>query len=145
MSFFNSLNIAGSALTATRLRMDVITQNLANATTTMTDEGTPYKRKQVIYQDNPLDFKASLKEATVKSAGGGGVKVTEIVESNEPFKPIYNPSHPHANEDGYVFLPNVNTAEEQVDLMAATRAYEANITSLTVVKAMTMRALEIGK
>ena len=145
MAFLSSLNISGSALTAQRLRMEVITQNIANATTTMTPEGTPYARQQVAFEERNINFEDALKNATTASPQNGGVRVTEIVESDEPFVPVYDPEHPHANEDGYVMMPNVNMAEEQVDLMAATRAYEANITALNVVKAMSMKALEIGK
>lgn len=148
MSFLSSLNIAGSALTANRLRMDVISQNIANSKTTMTPDGTPYARKMVIFEDRPLDFKDVLKkniDVDSGSGGAGGVIVKEVVDSNEPFIPVYNPTHPHANAEGYVLMPNVNTAEEQVDLLAATRAYEANLTSLNVVKGMAMKALEIGR
>lgn len=142
MSFLNSLNITGSALTAQRYRMDIISQNIANADTTKTAEGTPYKRQQVVLKER--GFKEMLKgEMTTNE--GGGVFVDEVVESENPFVPVYDPTHPHADENGYVMMPNVNKTEEMVDLMAASRAYEANITALSVVKAMAMKALEIGK
>jgi len=148
MSFLSSLDIAGSALTANRLRMDVISQNIANSKTTMTPDGTPYARKLVVMQDRKLSFSDVLNKkisASNQKDGLGGVIVSEVVDSEQPFVPVYNPSHPHANEDGYVLMPNVNTAEEQVDLLSATRAYEANLTSLNVVKGMAMKALEIGR
>ncbi|MDF3004407.1 MAG: flgC [Oscillospiraceae bacterium] len=142
-SFLNSINITGSALTAERFRMDIISQNLANIDTTMTEDGTPYRRKQVVFEERPMDFKAALKDERRKL--GGGVKVTKVVESQEDFIPVYDPEHPHADENGYVMKPNVNRAEETVDLMAASTAYNANITALNIVKAMTMKALELGR
>ncbi len=142
-SFLNSLNIAGSALTAERFRMDIASQNLANIDTTMTEAGTPYRRKQVVFEERPLNFKATLSSERHKL--GGGVKVTQVVESPEDFIPVYDPEHPHADENGYVMKPNVDRAEETVDLMAASTAYSANITALNIVKAMTMKALELGR
>lgn len=142
-SFLNSLNIAGSALTAERFRMDIASQNLANIDTTMTEAGTPYRRKQVVFEEQPLNFKATLNGERHKL--GGGVRVTQVVESQEDFIPVYDPEHPHADENGYVMKPNVDRAEETVDLMAASTAYNANITALNIVKAMTMRALELGR
>jgi flagellar basal-body rod protein FlgC len=147
MSFLKTLNITGSALTATRLRVDTITQNLANIATTRTEDGGPYKRKLVVLQEQRLSFENVLNTSLSKSnnTANGGVIVSEIVESNNPFIPVYNPNHPDADENGYVLMPNVNSSEEQIDLMTATRAYEANLTALNVVKTMAMRALEIGK
>lgn len=142
-SFLNSINITGSALTAERFRMDIISQNLANIDTTMTEDGTPYRRKQVVFEERPMDFKSALKDERRKL--GGGVKVTKIIESQEDFIPVYDPEHPHADENGYVMKPNVNRAEETVDLMAASTAYNANLTALNIIKAMTMKALELGK
>lgn len=144
MSFLNSLHITGSALTAERFRTDVILQNIANQNTTRTENGDPYRRKQVVLQEQELNFQTQLDKA-LTAADKGGVIASEVVESQEDFVPVYNPSHPDANEEGYVMMPNVNSAEEMVDLMAATRAYEANITALNIGKAMAMKALEIGK
>ncbi|MEG1777687.1 MAG: flagellar basal body rod protein FlgC [Angelakisella sp.] len=144
MAFLNSLNIVGSALTAERFRTDIILQNLANINTTMTPEGTPYRRQQVVFQERGINFKDTLNNERYK-INGGGVRVSEVVESQTEFIPVYNPNHPHADENGYVMMPNVNRAEETVDLMAATRAYESNMTALKVVQAMSMKALEIGK
>lgn len=144
MSFLNSLNIAGSALTAQRFRIDIISQNIANISTTETEDGGPYRRKQVVFGERGMDFKKALENETY-NLKNGGVRVLEVVESDAPFIPVYDPSHPSADENGYVMMPNVNLAEEQIDFMAATRAYEANITALNVVKAMAMKALEIGR
>ncbi len=140
MAFLNSINIIGSALTAERFRFDIILQNIANQNTTRTESGEPYRRKQVIFQEREQSFSDALKKVT-----GGGVRVTEVVESQEDFKPVYDPDHPDADEDGYVYHPNVNNTEEQVDLMDASRVYEANVSALSVVKAMASKALEIGK
>lgn len=144
MAFLNSLNIAGSALTAERLRTDIITQNLANIDTTMTSEGTPYRKQMVVFEERGMKFKDALAEQSYRLQGGG-VRVAKIIESDEPFIPVYDPSHPHADENGYVLKPNVDRAAETVDLMAASRAYESNLTALKVVQAMAMKALEIGK
>lgn len=149
MSFLNSLNITGSALTAERFRTDVILQNLANMNNTMTASGEPYRRRQVIFEERGLNFDRMLQDQQAaingSTTGTGGVRVKEIVENQSPFKPVYDPSHPHADENGYVLHPNVSHTEEQIDLMAATRAYEANLTALNVVKSMAMRALDIGR
>ena len=143
-SFLNSLNISGSALTAERFRMDIITQNLANINTTRTSDGDPYRRKQVVFEEKPLDFNQALKDEQYKIQNGG-VRVKEVVESQEEFVPVYDPEHPHADENGYVWMPNVDRAEEMVDLMAASNAYTANLTAIEVIKAMTMKSLEIGQ
>lgn len=144
MGFLNSLNITGSALTAERFRMDIIGQNLANIENTRTSDGTPYRRKQVVFEERGMTFKNAL-DGEISKVNGGGVRVSEVVESQEDFIPIYNPSHPHADENGYVMMPNVDRTEETVDLMAASTAYNANLTALNVMKSMTMKALEIGK
>ncbi len=140
MAFLNSVNTIGSALTAERFRTNIILQNIANQNTTRTADGEPYRRKQVIFQERTQTFDEVLQ--TVK---GGGVRVTEVVESQEDFRPVYEPEHPDADEDGYVYYPNVNNTEEQIDLMEASRVYEANVSALSVVKAMATKALEIGR
>lgn len=144
MAFLDSLNITGSALTAERFRTDIILQNIANQRTTRTEDGGPYRRKQVVFRERQMDFKSELNRA-LSTSGGGGVIAEEVVESENPFVPVYDPTHPDADEDGYVMMPNVNSAEEMVDLMAATRAYEANVTALNIAKSMTLKALDIGK
>ena len=146
MAFLNSLNIVGSALTAERFRSNVILQNFANSQTTRTANGEPYRRKQVIFQERCMVFQQVLQGEINKDATPqGGVRVTNIVASDKDFVPVYDPSHPDANEEGYVMYPNVNTTEEMIDLMAASRAYDANITALSVVKSLALKALEIGK
>lgn len=145
MAFLSSLDISGSALTAERYRMDVILQNLANANTPAANGEEPYKRKQVIFQERPLSFQDQLSASQRKYAKSGGVRITEIVENERDPKPVYDPTNPNANEDGYVMYPNVDHTEERVDLMAASNAYIANITALAVVKATALKALDIGK
>ncbi|MUK89920.1 flagellar basal body rod protein FlgC [Ornithinibacillus sp. L9] len=151
MSIFNSMNSSSSALTAQRLRMDVISSNISNATTTRATvnengEYEPYRRKMVNLAPSDNTFKSFLSKAANNSSNAGnGVKVTGIVEDEEPFKMEYNPSHPDADEAGYVQLPNVDPLKEMVDLMSATRSYEANVTALNASKGMLMKALEIGK
>lgn len=151
MSMFNAVNTSASALTAQRLRMDVVSSNIANAQTTratMNENGEyePYRRKMVVMEPNGQDFKSFLHKATNSTSGqGSGVKVSGIVEDDEPFKVVYNPNHPDADEAGYVEMPNVDPLKEMVDLMSATRSYEANITSMNASKNMLLKALEIGK
>ncbi|MEG0778482.1 MAG: flagellar basal body rod protein FlgC [Oscillospiraceae bacterium] len=139
MSFCSSLDIVGSALTAERFRADIITQNIANAKTTVTSTGDPYRRQQSVFEEIPLTFKDELNKAR------GGVRMSTVVESDRDFKLVYEPGHPQADADGYVRYPNVDTTEEMIDLMAASNAYEANLTALGVVKAMINKTLEMGK
>lgn len=140
MGFLNSLNVSASALTAQRMRMDVISENIANANTTRTENGGPYRRRVSVLQEQPLTFSSVLNEAK-----GGGVVVSQIVEDQSDFEYEYDPDHPDADANGYVALPNVDEAEEIIDLMSATRSYEANVTALNATKGMAMKALEIGR
>lgn len=149
MSMFSSFNISASALTAQRLRMDVIASNIANAQTTRANfvdgNWVPYQRKLVVMEAKQPSSFASVFEQAKQGVTGQGVRVTGIVHDPEPFKMVYNPSHPDADENGYVRMPNVDLLKEQVDLLDATRSYEANVTALNASKAMFMKALEIGK
>lgn len=143
MSFLKSMEISASALTAQRLRMDIIAENLANINTTRTAEGTPYRRRYVVFQQREGDTFASMLEQATAQCHGSGVRVTEIREDESPFKLDYNPEHPDATEEGYVQMPNVDLTVEMVDMMAATRSYEANITAVNAIKSMALKALEI--
>lgn len=149
MAFLSSFDLVGSALTAERYRTDIILQNIANSESTTNANGDPYRRKQVVFQERPLTFKqvldAQKNPKLVKQSGTGGVQVVEVVENQSDFVPVYDPTHPYADEEGYVMKTNVNRTEEQIDLMAASNAYDANLTALSVLRAMTMKALEIGK
>jgi flagellar basal-body rod protein FlgC len=147
---FNGMNITASALTAQRLRMDVVSSNMANVDSTRSKlvdgEWQPYQRKSVVLQPKEGSFASFLNMAANQQETGNGVKVTKIVEDTEtPFKMVYDPEHPDANEEGYVSMPNVDPLREMVDLMSATRSYEANVTVFNASKAMMTKALEIGK
>lgn len=139
MPICGSLDIAGSALTAERQRTDIIMQNIANAKTTVTETGEPYRRKQVVLEERPLSFGDELKKAS------GGVRIAQVVENQSDFRSVYDPTHPQADENGYVLYPNVDTTEEMIDLMAASNAYEANLTALSVIKATIAKTLEMKK
>lgn len=150
MSFFNAINSSASALTAQRLRMDVVSSNIANAETTRATvnengEYEPYRRKMVSLTPTNGSFQSFLHKAANSQTAAEGVKVSRIQTDEEPFKMVFNPTHPDANEEGYVQLPNVDPLKEMVDLMGATRSYEANVTVLNANKGMLMKALEIGK
>jgi flagellar basal-body rod protein FlgC len=146
MDLFKSMAISGSALTAERLRLDIIANNLANANTTRTAEGGPYRRQMAIFA--PRGEQVQWMYPGVESNPpfrGKGVRVAGIVQDTAPFKRVYDPGHPDADASGYVSYPNVNVVTEMVDLMAATRAYEANVSAITAARSMAERALEIGK
>lgn len=133
-SLFSSMRISASGLSAERLRMDVIASNVANSNTTRTESGTAYRRKIAVFKEN-LD-------SELKSRG---VKAVAIREDNSELKAKYDPTHPDANEEGYVLMPNVNILNEMADMIAASRSYEANINTLNASKSMFMKALEIGR
>ena len=147
MAFLSSMDISASALTAQRFRMDVVAENLANMSTTRTAEGTPYRRRMVIMQERSFEnvLQTQMGADAAARAGGTGVRVSGIVEDQSPLKLEYKPEHPDANEDGYVEMPNVDLNVEIVDMLSATRSYEANITAINAVKTMAMAALDIGK
>lgn len=150
MAFLSSMNINGSALTAQRMRLDIVSENIANADSTRTESGGPYRRKMVVFESMPYQGGQSFRSLFKRTAQGalqtgGGVKVTQILEDQKPFKMVYNPDHPDANADGYVELPNVDMLKETLDGMEASRAYEANMTALNATKYMASKALEIGK
>lgn len=148
MGLFTGIEISGSGLTAQRLRMDVIASNIANAETTRSGQvdqngqPIPYRCKRVIFEENNVDFDAVMSGVI---GNWGGVRVKEIAEDPSPFPLVYNPDHPDANPQGYVLMPNVNVVQEMVDLIDATRAYEANVTALNASKEMCSRALDIGR
>ncbi len=144
MFFSRGLDISGSALTAQRLRMDVIASNIANAETTrgrqVNGQWEPYTRKMVVLQSQ-RSFAETLHGVQV----GEGVRATRIVNDPTPYKLMYQPEHPDADAQGFVRLPNVDMLKEMVDMMQATRAYEANVTALNASKAFITAALEIGR
>jgi len=147
MGFFSALDIGASGLTAQRLRMDIISQNIANSNTTRTEDGTPYRRKIAVFEEKtgPSRFRDYLSSAENDYSIGNGVRVVKIVEDNSPFKKVYDKGNPEADADGYVSLPNVDIVTEMVNMISASRAYEANVTSINTTKNIAMKALEIGK
>lgn len=143
MDLFTTFEIAASALKAHRTRLNTISSNLANVETTKTPEGGPYKKKSVYFESSPISFKDSLNDALSHEADG--VRVTKIIEHDDPPRKIYNPTHPDAGEDGYVDMPDISVLKEMVDMMSATRSYEANTTTIKAAKRMALKALEIGR
>lgn len=143
MDILNTFKISGSAMRAQSQRLDTISSNLANVETTSTPEGGSYKKKSVYFQSTNLSFKEQL-DGNLRNATQG-VKVTKILEDKTAPKKIYNPSHPDANAEGYVEMPNINVMEEMVDMMSATRSYQANATAVKSAKRMALKALEIGR
>jgi len=168
MAFLNSLDISGSALTAQRLRLDIVSENISNIDTTRTVAGGPYRRKVVQFQ--PIgdgNFKTALDNAVNRYSGyftgrhigvnsshfqslrnapdAQGVRVSAITEDDSPFKTVWDPTHPDADQYGYVQMPNVDLIKEVVDAMSASRSYEANVTAMNAVKVMASKALEVGR
>lgn len=141
MEFFTTFKIIGSGLSAQRKKMDVVTSNIANVSTTSTPEGGPYKRKIMSFAADPLEkgFDLDLKDAV------NAVKVDQVLDEKEGFKKIFDPAHPDADKEGIVTLPNVNLMLEMTDLITASRAYEANATAFDAMKNMAMKAMDIGK
>lgn len=133
MSYFDIMNIAATGMSAQRIRITNISSNLANANTTKTAEGGPYKRKDVVFQ------------TIMDGQNAGGVKVSKVVTDTKPPLLKYEPGNPEADEQGYVAYPNVNPIEEMVNMLEASRSYEANTTVLNTAKQLALRAIEIGK
>ena len=163
MAFLSNLDIAVSGMIAQRARADVIAQNVANAETTRTADGGPYVRQCVVFTENKIyesnresliTFKTVLGEKLNELKGLAGKKgeekqegvlLTKIVEDETPPTPVYDPTHPDADEDGYYYLPNVDVAEEQIDMLAATQSYTANLTIFNSMKSLAQKALTIGQ
>jgi flagellar basal-body rod protein FlgC len=148
MGIFNAFAISASGLTAERLRMDVISNNIANVNTTRTVEGGPFMRQRVVFE--PRGEKTGFLfpyvfDKTKNMMQFQGVKATAVINDQTPPRLVYDPGHPDADKDGYVAMPNVNIVKEMVDMITATRAYEANVTSINSAKTMAAKALEIGK
>ncbi len=148
MSMFGGIDASASGLTAERLRMDVISNNIANVNTTRTEGGGPYQRKYVVFKPRESQEFAGVLSSAMNSIGfkaGDGVRAVGIEADNTQGRLVFDPGHPDANADGYVELPNVNIVTEMVDMITASRAYEANVTAVNAAKSMAMKALEIGK
>ena len=141
MDFFTAFNISASGLSAQRVRLNTIASNLANINTTKTPEGGPYRRKDVVFTaiEEKNSFNKILKDKV------NAVKVDEIIEDKRPFKFVYDPYHPDANIEGYVSYPNIEMVEEMVNMLSASRHYEANINAVKTTNKMAQKALSIGK
>lgn len=145
MSFLSTFNISGSGMTAQKYRLDIISQNIANAQVTRTEAGGPYRRKMTVLSSvSTGTFQDALKTAT-GVVQKDGVQVEAVIEDESALVPVYDPTHPDANAQGYVLYPNVNTAQEMTDAMGASRAYEANVTAFNATKSIVLKALEIGR
>ena len=155
MAFLSTMDVVGSGLTAQQLRLDIVAENITNSQTTRTEKGGAYRRKMVVFraQDDRNDFRAAMARAAaagevthpVAHTATGGVKVTQIAEDPTPLKLVYDPTHPDANEEGYVEMPNVDTVKEITDAMAATQAFSANVTLMNTIKTVANKGLEIGR
>lgn len=149
MKLTNGFDINASALTAQRLRMDVISSNIANAETTRTKlvngKWVPYSRKVVTMEPQSKSPFSQMLQSAMHDDTGEGVRVTKITDDTSPFKRVYNPTHPDADENGYVDMPNVDVLKEMVDMISATRSYEANVTAMNASKSLVSKALEIGR
>jgi len=145
MDFLTSLKISSSGLAANRKRMGAISSNIANAQTTRTAEGGPYRKKDVVFGSEPAreNFGEILEGEMDEKAQK--VHATEVISSNKPPILKYEPNHPDANKDGYVAYPDINVMEEMADMISASRAYEANISAMNTTKSMAMKALELGR
>ncbi len=142
MDLMSALKISSSGMALQRARMNVVSSNLANINTTRTPEGGPYKRKSVVAEAVPIKKDSFSKEM---SNAVRGVKVVEIKEDHSQPRMVYDPAHPDADERGYVAMPNVNMMSEMLDMVNASRAYEANATAVNTIKSMAQKALEIGQ
>ncbi len=137
--------ISASGLNAQKERLNIISSNLANVESTRTPEGGPYRRKDVVFSATPTknSFENALSSANASTEQG--VQITDVISDSRPFKQVYNPQHPDADASGYVLYPNVNPMEEMVNMISASRSYEANVTAFNATKNMALKALEIGK
>jgi flagellar basal-body rod protein FlgC len=151
MGIFSSMNIASTGLTAQRLRMDVISNNIANVSTTRRTDGTPFRRKRVVLRprNDQLNFRTRYLPQALWKGLGQGVRVTEVTEDRSPLRLVYDPTHPDSissgPKKGYVEYPNVNIVTEMVDMISASRAYEANVTLVQNSAQMFQRGLAIGQ
>ena len=145
MNFFDALRVSSSGLSAQRIRMNLAANNLANINTTKTAEGGPYRRKDVVLASQPLEKTFGDTLESQMTGELSEVRVAGIIEDPRPLHTIHDPHHPDADKDGYVKMPNINLMEEMVNMISATRSYEANVTAIKASKDMALKALEIGK
>ncbi len=145
MDFFSAMDISASALSAERIRMNLISANIANANSTRTSEGGPYRRKDAVFATSRPAPRFGETLSRLSGNPPSGVEVTQILADNSPPRLQYDPKHPDADEKGFVALPNINVVEEMADMIIASRAYEANITATQASKAKAMKTLELGR
>lgn len=143
MSLFSSLDVSASGLTAQRARAELLVENLANAETTRTPEGGPYRRKDVVFSEDPNIGSFSSEFSSAIGGHATGVTVSETVVDNRAPERRYLPGHPDADKDGYVSFPRINPAEDMVDLMGASRSYEANVAAMSAVKDMIQKSVDL--
>jgi flagellar basal-body rod protein FlgC len=147
MDFINSMEISASGLSAQRTRLNIISQNIANANTTRTAEGGPYRRQITVFSAEPFvsHLQQSADQPSFYRDPRRGVLVDEIKNDPTPFKRVYDPAHPDADDEGYVNMPNVEIVSEMTNLVNASRSYDANVSAVTASKNMALKALEIGR
>ena len=145
MDFMTAFDISASGLSADRTRINTISMNLANAKTTRTPQGGPYRRRSVVQQTADVDDPFSIHMRSALDRAVQGVRVSAVTMDNRPFKRVYEPGNPDANAEGYVMYPDINVVEEMSNLMTAQRNYEANVTTVDAVKGMYIKALDIGR
>ena len=145
MDFMTAFDISASGLSADRTRINTISMNLANAKTTRTAQGGPYRRRSVVQQATDVDDPFSIHMRSALDRAVQGVRVSAVTMDNRPFKRVYEPGNPDANAEGYVMYPDINVVEEMANLMRAQRNYEANVTTVDAVKGMFIKALDIGR
>ena len=145
MDFMTSIDVGASALKAERTHLNVISMNLANAKTTRTVDGGPYRRKEAIFKETEVDSPFSKAMNSALDQEVKGVRVESIQNDRRPLKQVYEPGHPDADEEGYVSYPDINVVEEMTNMLQAMRAYEANVSTITTSKNMFSKALEIGR
>jgi flagellar basal-body rod protein FlgC len=145
MSVFSAMNVAATGMTAQQLRMDVISENIANANTTRTEDGTAYRRKTVVFEEKSTTSFDNILNGYMNQYQPNGVKMTQIVEDQSDLRLVYEPDNPDANEDGYVEYPNIDTVTEMTNLIDSSRAYEASATSFDAAKSIAMKGIELIK
>ena len=140
MSLFNIFNVAGSAMTAQNQRLNVVASNLANADSAVSSNGQPYKARQVVFMSTQ-----PMGQPEGTNSASNGVKVAAVTEDQSPMRMVHDPSHPMANREGYVTMPNVNVVEEMVDMISASRSYQNNVEMMNTAKTLLLKTLTIGQ
>ena len=143
MSLFSSIDVSASGMSAQRERAEILVENMANAETTRTAEGGPYRRRDVVFESSPVSSQFSSELGSQLGQTASGVRVSQIVTDNSDPNRRYMPGHPDADKDGYVLFPHMNPAEDMVDLLSAQRSYQANVSAISAVKDMIQRSIDL--